>query len=167
MPAPIPHAFPPGKQCLLFYPKGPEKTKEKRVRSGDEKSTRWNGLRRHCHPPLELVDGASAKARNPGRLGNAYALGQLDAGAFELVGLSSWSAEPPAHDAGFRGEFASRAIAEPRRSCHSKLTRFAAPAHSCFWHWRKVSALQRGRSPRRNVTFSTASHDPLVLAGVV
>jgi hypothetical protein len=58
------------------------------------------------HLPLEPVDSAGAKARLPRSLDNAYTLGQFDASAFELIGLSTWAAEASARGAGIRGELA-------------------------------------------------------------
>jgi len=48
---------------------------------------------------LQAVDGAHAEANLPGDLANAAPLGQLQAGALDLVGFGTWPVQLCAHDA--------------------------------------------------------------------
>jgi hypothetical protein len=52
----------------------------------------------YCSGPYATVTyGTGAESGEPGSLGDAYALGQLNAGELDLVGLGSRPAEAPAH----------------------------------------------------------------------
>src|SRR5262249_50172441 len=56
------------------------------------------------HLAFKPVNRAGAKTCEPGGLGNTDTLGQLGAGAFDLLGLTPRPAKTPAHHAGFGRE---------------------------------------------------------------